>query len=287
VASTSPTVRQRELGKRLRELRHRHGLTVEDVAAMLLCSSTKISRLENGTRRPSLRDIRDLSGIYGLDEAASAAFMDLARAAREQVWWTQYLDLNLDPYLGLEQDAIAITSFTTFYVPGLLQTEAYSKAVISSIAPKMDPDILRQRVEVRMRRQQRLEGEKLPRYRVLLDEAVLHRAIGGREIMAAQLAKIPEAEKQGKVTFQVIPFEHDAHVAQDSNFILFEFEQESERTSNLSPVVFVEGLTGNQYLEKHVDIDRYREAIEYLRDSAMTPCDSVQRVTEMRNIYAG
>jgi transcriptional regulator with XRE-family HTH domain len=285
--ATSPTVRQRELGKRLRELRLEHGLTVEDVAEKLLCSPTKVSRLETGTRRPSLRDVRDLTGMYGVDETASAALMDLARGAREQDWWTQYLDLKLDPYLGLEQDAIAITSFTTYYVPALLQTEAYTKAIISSIAPKMDPDILRQRVEVRMRRQQRLEGEKRPRYRVLLDEAVLHRAIGGREIMAAQLTKVLEAEKQGKVTFQVIPFEHGAHVAQDSNFIFFEFEQGSERTSSLSPVVFVEGLTGNQYLEKQADIDRYREAIEYLRDSALTPRDSVQRVTEMRNNYAG
>jgi transcriptional regulator with XRE-family HTH domain len=286
VVATSPTVRQRELGKRLRELRLEHGLTVEEVADKLLCSPTKVSRLETGTRRPSLRDVRDLSGIYGVDEVSSAALMDLARGAREQVWWTQYLDLNLDPYLGLEQDAIAITSFTTFYVPALLQTEAYTKAIISSIAPKMDPDILRQRVEVRMRRQERLEGDKRPRYRVLLDEAVLHRAIGGREIMAAQLTKVLEAEKKGKVTFQVIPFEHGAHVAQDSNFIFFEFEQGSERSSSLSPVVFVEGLTGNQYLEKQVDIDRYREAIEYLRDSALTPRDSVQRVTEMRNTYA-
>ena len=85
--------------------------------------------------------------------------MDLARGAREQVWWTQYLDLNLDPYLGLEQDTTAITSFTTFYIPALLQTEDYTRAIIGSIAPKMDPDILRQRVEVRMRRQQRLEGD--------------------------------------------------------------------------------------------------------------------------------
>lgn len=157
--ATSPTVRQRELGKRLRQLRNQHGLTVEDVAEKLLCSPTKISRLETGTRRPSLRDVRDLTGLYDVDEVTSVALMDLARGAREQVWWTQYLDLNLDPYLGLEQDTTAITSFTTFYIPALLQTEEYTKAIIGSIAPKMDPDILRQRVEVRMRRQQRLEGK--------------------------------------------------------------------------------------------------------------------------------
>ena len=280
--ATSPTVRQRELGKRLRQLRNQHGLTVEDVAEKLLCSPTKISRLETGTRRPSLRDVRDLTGLYDVDEVTSVALMDLARGAREQVWWTQYLDLNLDPYLGLEQDTTAITSFTTFYIPALLQTEEYTKAIIGSIAPKMDPDILRQRVEVRMRRQQRLEGENPPRYRVLLDEAVLNRAIGGPAVMAAQLAKVLEAEKHGKVTVQVVPFEIGAHVAQDSNFILFEFED----NPSLSPVVFVEGLTGNQYLEKPSDITRYREAIEYLRDAAHTPRDSLARIDEVRKAYA-
>lgn len=280
--AANPTVRQRELGKRLRKLRNDHGLTVEDVAEKLLCSATKISRLETGGRRPSLRDVRDLSGLYGLDEATSAALMDLARSAREQVWWTQYLDLNLDPYLGLEQDATAITSFTTFYVPALLQAEGYTRAVISSIAPKMDSDILRQRVEVRMRRQECLEDDSLRRYRVLLDEAVLHRAIGGPEIMADQLTKVLEAEKRGKVTVQVIPFETGAHVAQDSNFILFEFEE----GSSLSPVIFVEGLTGNQYLEKPADITRYREAIDHLRDAALNPRESIQRVAAMQKLYA-
>lgn len=282
--ATSPTVRQRELGKRLRALRNQRGLTVEDVADKLLCSATKISRLETGARRPSLRDVRDLSGLYGLEEAEATWLMELARGAREQVWWTQYLDLNLDPYLGLEQAAIAITSFTTFYIPALLQTEDYTRAIISSIAPKMEPDIFRQRVEVRMRRQQLvLEKDNRPRYRVLIDEAVLHRAIGGPAVMAAQLAKVLEAEKGGKVTVQVVPFETGAHVAQDSNFILFELEEEG---SSLPPVVFVEGLTGNRYLEKPTDISRYREAIEYLRDAALTPRDSLGRIDEIRKAYA-
>lgn len=100
--------------------------------------------------------------------------------------------------------------------------------------------------------------------------------------MAAQLAKILEAEKHGKVTVQVVPFEIGAHVAQDSNFILFEFED----NPSLSPVVFVEGLTGNQYLEKPSDITRYREAIEYLRDAAHTPRDSLARIDEVRKAYA-
>jgi transcriptional regulator with XRE-family HTH domain len=281
--ATSPTVRQRELGKRLRDLRNEHGLTVEDVAEKLLCSATKISRLETGARRPSLRDVRDLCDLYRVDEATAAEFMSMARAARESVWWTQYLDLKLDPYLGLEQDAAAITSFTTYYIPGLLQIEDYTREVIKTIAPKMDPNILRNRIEARMLRQRVLDKESPPRYRVLLDEAVLHRLVGDATIMAAQLEKVLEAERSNKATIQVVPFDAGALAAQESNFVLLEFTE----GSNLPPVVFVEGLTGNQYFERSADIARYREAIEYLRDSALSPRDSVQRVAEMRNAYSG
>ena len=188
----------------------------------------------------------------------------------------------MDPYLGLEQAAVAITSYTMYYVPALLQTEEYTQSVIKTIAPKMDTDIMRQRVEVRMRRQRRLDEDDPPRYRVLLDEAVLNRRVGGPAVMAAQLEKILENESRGKVTVQIVPFDLGAHAAQDSNFILFEFED----NTNQLPVVFVEGLTGNHYFEKPADISRYREAIEYLRDTALSPRDSVQRVAEIQRSYA-
>ena len=281
--ATSPTVRQRELGKRLRELRNQHDLTVEDVAAKLLCSATKISRLETAARRPMLRDVRDLCRLYGVDELTSAELMSLTREARNPEWWTQYTDLNLDPYLGLEQDATAITSYTNYYIPALLQSEEYTRAIIRAIAPKMNPDIYKQRVDVRMQRQQRvLEKENNPRYRVLIDEAVLRRPVGGPEIMAAQLDNILKTEQRGKVTVQVVPFDVGAHAAQDSNFILFEFGL----STDLGPVVFVEGLTGNHYLEKPEQIERYREALEYLRDSALGPRDSIRLVAELQKAYA-
>jgi transcriptional regulator with XRE-family HTH domain len=275
-------VRQRELGKRLRDLRSAHDMTVEVVASHLLCSATKISRLETGTRRPSLRDVRDLCALYELDEAGSAELMNLARGAREQGWWTQYDDINLDPYIGLEAVATAITSYSMYYIPALLQTEEYARALIKAIAPKIDAGIHEQRVEVRLRRQRLLDEDRRPRYRVILDEAVLHRRVGGPRVMADQLGRILDAERQAKVTIQVIPFEFGAHAAQDSNFVLLEFEDK-----DLSPVIFVEGLTGNQYIERSADIARYRESVEYLRDSALSPRDSLLRVDQARKMHTG
>jgi transcriptional regulator with XRE-family HTH domain len=281
VTGTSPTVRQRELGKRLRELRNQHHMTVEEVAGSLLCSATKVSRLETGARRPNPRDVRDLCRLYGVDEPTTTELMSLARGAREPGWWTKYEDLDLDPYIGLEQDATAITCFSMYYMPGLLQTVDYARAIIRAIAPKMDPEIHRQRVEARMKRQLLLEEEDPPRFHVLLDEAALHRRVGGVAVMAAQLEKALDAQRDAKATIQVIPFDIGAYAAADGNFVLLEFDEDS----GLSPVVFIEGLSSNKYVERDADIARYREAIEYLRNLALSPLDSTQRIIEMQKIY--
>lgn len=279
----NPTVRQRELGRRLREQRLEHGLTVEEVAEKLLCSAMKISRLETGTRRPSLRDVRALCAVYQVDDATTDEFIELAHGAREQGWWTRYEDLKLDPYLRLEQVATTITSFTTFYLPALLQTEEYTREVIKKIAPKMDPDIYRQRVEVRMHRQEVLERDNRPRYRVLLDESVLYRPIGGPALMVAQIDKILKFEHEGKATIQIVPFDCGVHAAEDSNFVLLEFDD----TPSISPTVFVEGLTRNQYLENSAEVVRYKEAINYLCYSALNARDSTEHINEMRKRYGG
>ena len=160
MTETSPTARQRELGTRLRGLRNERSMTVEEVADRLLCSGTKISRLETGARRPSLRDVRDLCELYEVGESASAELMSLAREARAAGWWTQYDDLNLDPLIGLEEAATDITCYSMNYIPGLLQTEEYAHGIIKIIAPKMEPRIVRQRVEARLRRQEVLEKDR-------------------------------------------------------------------------------------------------------------------------------
>lgn len=281
MAGTSPTVRQRELGTRLRALRNEHGMTVEEVADRLLCSATKISRLETGVRRPSLRDVRDLCALYEVEEATAAEFMSLARSAREAGWWTQYDDLNLNPYIGLEQEATAITCYSMYYIPGLLQTEEYARGIIKTVAPRMDTRIVQQRVEARLRRQQVLEDDGRPRYHVLLDEAVIRRGLGGPSLMAAQLDKILETVHLDKATVQVIPFAAGAYAAADGYFVLLEFGEDS----TLWPIVYIEGLTGNQYLQRRADIARYRETIAYLRERALDPHDSIKFMVDVRDKY--
>lgn len=276
VADVSPTVRQRELGMRLREFRNAKGLTVEEVAEKLLCSATKISRAETGARRPTLRDVRDLCEIYGIGPETSAELMELARQAREPGWWTKYDDLKISPFIGLEQEAIAITCFGMYFVPALLQTEDYAREIIKGIAPKIDADILGQRVEARLRRQKLLEGPKPTRYRALLDEAVLRRQVGGASVMKAQLEKILELVQEERVTVQVIPFEIGAYAAIDSNFDYLEFGR-----PYLPDMVFVESLVSHLYLEHPAELERYGEALEYLRDTALSPRNSAKMIGEI------
>lgn len=274
-----PTVRQRHLAARLRTLRIECGLTIEEAAERLMCSPAKISRLETASRPPNPRDVRDLCGLYGVGETEENQLVEMAREARKPNWWNKYEDLSM-PYIGLEQDATSITSYTMYYAPALLQVEDYTRAIILAIAPKIDRKILQNRIEARMLRQQILDRDDPPKYRVLMDESVLRRPVGGRAVMRAQIDKILDMVNKGKVTIQVVPFEIGAHAAQDSNFILLDFDDQSS-------VAFVEGLVAHQYLDKKEDIERYREATEYLRDSALSPRESIQRIIESRDLHQG
>jgi hypothetical protein len=199
---------------------------------------------------------------------------------KEPGWWKQYPDLGsaLTPYIGLEQDASAITSFAAFYVPALLQTADYARAVISGIAPGMSPEVLRDRVEARLRRQDILNDNHPPRYHVFIDESVLHRPTGGAEVMVGQIDKILEFIEADKVSAQVVPFDVGVVAAQDSNFILLEFDDRA-------PSVFVERLRDGQILDDEPGVLRYREVIANLRNSAWTTQETKARLVQLRKKY--
>lgn len=280
MAELSPTVRQRELGLRLRELRTAKGLTVEMVAKELLCSPTKVSRAETGARRATLRDVRDLCRIYEVDAETAAQLMELAREAYKPGWWTKYDDLKIAPLIGMEQSATAITSFGMYFLPPLLQSADYARAIIKGIAPKIEKKILDQRVEARTERQKLLQGPRPPKYRVLLDEAVLRHHIGGVAVMRSQLDKVLSLMREDKATVQVIPYTVGAYGASDSNFTYLEFGG-----TKLPDLVYVETLISHLYIERPDEVERYSEALEYLRDAALNPRDSAKKIEEIRDEF--
>jgi transcriptional regulator with XRE-family HTH domain len=255
-------------------------MTVEDVAERLLCSPSKISRLETGQRAASLRDVRDLCQIYGLtDGAEQERLMSLARAAKQRGWWQEYEDLGDAKdytYIGLEDQAAAIAVFHSSTVPGLLQTADYAAALIRGILPRIDDNTLRERVEARMVRQRRLTADPPLRLSAFLDEAALRRQVGSAAIMKAQADKIVERASLPNVTVRVIPYAVGAHPAVNSIFTFLEFDNPS-----IPDVVYVEGLAGNIYVERDFDLTRYHEVIDVLAAVALTPNDSVKFIRDI------
>lgn len=275
----SPTVRRRELGALLRALRTEAGLTVEQVADQLLVSSSKISRLETGRRGANARDIRDLCDIYGVTDAAREHLMELAHEGRDQAWW-QPFDLPYETYVGLEAAATEISDFEPGVFPGLLQTPEYARAVHEGAWPRLSAKVIDQRIEVRRTRQQALTRDNPPQLRAIVDEAVLHRLIGGSRVMAHQLAHVIEATQRKNITVQVMPYSIGAHPALDSTFILLEF------APPVPSVVYVEGLVGEIYLERHGEVDRYKQIFSQLAAIAMSPQQSVEFMAETQTSFA-
>ncbi|GII75204.1 transcriptional regulator [Sphaerisporangium rufum] len=282
MAGPNPTLRRRQLATRLRELRKQAGLSIEEAAHRLECSPAKISRIETAQRSVIPRDVRDLCLIYQSDEAEAEALITMAREARQTGWWQEYEDLDLDPYIGLEAEASAITMYETTTVPSLLQTEDYAREVIRGCLPRIKQEVLEERVDARLKRQRLHLGDRPPNCWVLLDESVLHRHVGGRATMRAQLARVVELAEMPHIIVQVIPFTVGAHIGFDSMFILLEFP------GDLIPAtVYVESLMGDFYLEKPRELERFREVITHLRAAALNPRDSVARIAEMGRSYAG
>ncbi|MFC6087024.1 helix-turn-helix domain-containing protein [Sphaerisporangium aureirubrum] len=277
----NPTLRRRQLAGRLRELRKHAGLSIEDAAQRLECSTAKISRIETGQRGVIPRDVRDLCQIYGLGPAETDALMTMAREAREGGWWQAYDHRDFRLYLGLEAEASAVTVYDTCAVPGILQTEEYAGAIIRGVLPGIREEVLRERVDARMKRQRLLHGESPPHHLALLDESVLHRHIGNRNIMRAQLDRLLELARLPQVTIQIVPFSAGAHIGFNSAFALLEMAD-----SRVSDVVYTESMVRMEYFEKPAELALYREAIGHLRAAALDPPTSEAWMAEVNQKYA-
>jgi transcriptional regulator with XRE-family HTH domain len=275
----SPTVRRRELGALLRNMRTEAQLTVEQVADALLISPSKVSRLETGQRGASARDIRDLCDLYGLSDSDLREHLGvLAREGKEQAWW-QPFDLTYATYVGLEAAATSIRDFEPGVFPGLLQTPGYARAVHEGAVPRPSPEAIGQQIEVRRTRQLILTREDAPQLSAVMDEAVLHRVVGSPAVMASQIDRLIEASAQPNVTVQVIPFSAGAHPALDSTFILLDF------APPVSAVVYVEGLAGHMYLEAPRDVQRYAQVFDRLREISLSKQQSLDLFAQMSEAY--
>lgn len=270
-SNVNPTVRRRRLGQELRKLREARNMTAEEVAERLLVSQSKISRLENGRRSISQRDVRDLCGVYEVEDMRIVdSLMQMAKDSRQQGWWHTFGDIPYSIYIGLETDAASLRVYDPQVVPGLLQTPQYAHALVTGALPESTPAEIEKRVGVRMARQDRIHSKDKPlRLWAVLDEATLLRTVGTNDVMRGQLEHLVKMSQLPHVTVQIIPFTVGAHPGLNGQYAVLEFPDTAD-----SSVVYIEGVTSDLYLEKANEVEQYSVMYEHLRAQAMNPDDS-------------
>ena len=267
-----PTALRIMLGVHLRRLREEAGISRSDAGWAIRGSESKISRLELGRVGFKVRDVDDLLSLYKLDDPDERErLLSLAREANNPGWWQRYDDVTpnwFHSYLGLEMAADLIRTFELQFVPGLLQTPDYARAVVNlgwqeQPLSRAEQDRL---VALRMRRQQALTRQRPARLWAVLDEAVLRRPIGNRAILKAQLEYLLEASRRHNVTLQIIPFEQGGYTATGGAFTLLRFND-----SDLPDIVYIEHLTSAVYLDKREELDAYVVTMDAVSITAAPP----------------
>jgi transcriptional regulator with XRE-family HTH domain len=276
-----PTIRRRRLASELRRLREAADLTIDEVGEKLECSASKVSRIETGHVGVTPRDARDMLELYGLIGDEREALVQLAREARKPGWWHAYKEVFTGTFVGLEADASSLRAFQALLVPGLLQTETYARAVIRAMRPDADETDIEKRVAARTARQQLLSDPNPPAYWAVIDEAVLHRTVGGADVMAKQAQRLLHLGQLPHVTIQVVPFTAGAHPGMEGPFLILGFPEQAD-----PDVVYVDSTSGGFFLELPPDVRRYSLMFDHLRAAALKPDDSLALVAEAAERYS-
>jgi transcriptional regulator with XRE-family HTH domain len=275
----NPTLRARRLASELQRRREATGMSREEVARQLEWSTSTLFRIETGRNRPQPGNVRMLLELYGVTGPERDGLIQLTREARQPGWWHSFRDVLPNPYevyIGLEAGAASIRNFEPIVVPGLLQTADYARDTFRNGPIELDPDEVDRLLEVRLARQKILSRDDRPRLWAVIDEAVIHRTVGGSEVMRGQLRHLVDAARQGKTTIQVVPYRAGAHAGTTGPFVILDYAEVTDPA-----VVYVETLAGDIYLEERSDVDRYTLAFDRLVAAALHPDDSVQLIEHL------
>ncbi|WP_307874802.1 helix-turn-helix domain-containing protein [Frankia nepalensis] len=281
---TPPTVRSRRLAAELRRLREAAGLTREQVSTQTGINPATLYRHETATARsrPQRRTMIALLNLYGATDQQREDLLALSREVDVQGWLRPYHAELPEPYttyISFEAEARAVRNYESLFIPGLLQTEDYARAVIRGNLPMATPTQVDQRVQARMERQVVLSKDSPLQLWAIVDEAALHRQVGGAAVMRSQLEKLLETAEQPHVTVQVIPYAAGAHGGMQGSYILLDFPNSADPA-----VVYVESMAGDLFLEAEADIRRYSLVFDTLRAQALSPDDTAGLIT---NVAAG
>ncbi|GAA4194775.1 helix-turn-helix transcriptional regulator [Streptosporangium oxazolinicum] len=269
-AQQSPSVRRRRLAAELQRLRKEAGLTRDQVAEHAGCAPVTITRIESATSAATVALVAMMLDLYQVTTERRDALMQLARDARKRGWWykvSEAIPEWVQSYVGLEEEATIFQEYQSEFVPGLLQTAGYARAVMRS-APVLPPDEeMERRLSIRMKRQERvLERPDPPTMWFILNEAVIRRPVGGAETMRDQLQRLTRLSETNHVTIQILPFATGVHPAMDGGFTILSFPKPSDPDT-----VYVEYWQGSVYLEDPSELEAYALLFNHLRARALGP----------------
>jgi transcriptional regulator with XRE-family HTH domain len=272
-----PTVRLRRLAAELRRLRNDAGYSREQVEAHTGVNEGTLYRLETARARPQRRTLLALLDLYRVEQPLRDGLLDIARTADGQGWSRPYhwqLPGEYAAYISFEAEARVVHNYESLFIPGLLQTPDYGRAMVHGVLPNATQAEIDERVEARAERQKLLDGDQPLELWAVIDEAAIRRVVGGRSVMAAQLEHVVTMMQRPNITVQVITFDSGAHPGMPGAFVHMEFRDE------LDPdLVYVDTLAGDIFLETDDDIRRYRSMFDHLRAGALSPNDSARLIT--------
>jgi transcriptional regulator with XRE-family HTH domain len=279
--SPSPAVQRRRLRGELRRARLDAGLTQEQVANAMDWSLSKLIRIENGSTGISTNDLRAILLHYKItDEASTAEMLALARASRERSWWSTYREVaspRLIQLIEYEQAAYISRNYQSFVIPGMLQTAEYARASINQLLPDMPPEQVDPRVEIRMKRQELLSRTDAPAMFFMMDEGVVRRLVGGKDVMRHQLRRMIEAAGIPKVTVEVVPFSAGALQGMQAPFVIHEFHDAADDD------VLYQETPSDGFLSRDnpEEILSFRESFERLREASLGPEGTIDFLDEL------
>lgn len=280
-----PVAAGKVLGAYLRRLRKERGMALKDAAPVIRASVSKISRMERGENPPRERDVLDLLNHYGVKDVRQVqAIRDLLRQATATAWYDEYSDVTpgwLKRLIGLEDSATEIRTYEVNVVPGLLQTPSYARAVVKSGRPHDSDTETERRVALRIARQKLLDGTSSLQLVALLDESILRRPVGGREVMAEQLQYLLHVAERSRITIRIVQFTKSAQIAPTTPITYLKFAP-----GGPTELIYLENAIGATYVTNHDDVERYRLLLSELWGVAESRKDTMRLLREAQKGYA-
>lgn len=273
-----PSVRRRQLGAMLKQLRRESDKTIKDSAAWLGMGESNMSKIEGAKQQIKVQTVRALCQFYDVDASKADYLVKLANESNERGWWTAYRDTVPDwfrQFVGLEADALDLWNYEAELVPGLLQTSNYVRAITKAARPDASEDDLEQYVELRRERQERIDGNHPPRLHFFISEAVIRRPLVDRDAWREQIEHLVESSKLDHIDLRIVPFSAGPHSGMLGSFVMMQFPEEEAPA-----FVYIEHERGAVYQEDPGDTDRYTVIVAELEGVSLSPEDSREMLSE-------